>query len=151
MWMRRTEESSRGGMWACVCVCVCVCQVSVSAGTHAFEFMYFAWFMYLCWVCESMAPHHRDTGLSGSSYSPFSTLLSQQVAPNVLFSPRIISSLSFYSSVLIFFFLSLSLSHSFFSPVSSCFVSSVFHQSFSLSHVARCPLTSVSWAGKGQL
>ncbi len=49
----------------CVCVCVCVCQVSVCAGTHAFEWVSFALFMYFgvfqC-VCPSEAPSSTPPG-----------------------------------------------------------------------------------------
>lgn len=82
------NERGRAGLLACVCVC----QISICAGTHALQRVFF----YLCIlvfvsVCVHLRPliqHHQDTGLNEGSYSPFSTLLSQQVAHNVLFSLR---------------------------------------------------------------
>lgn len=55
----------------------------------------------MCVHLRPLAPHHQDTGLNGGSYSPFPTLLSQQVAPNVLFSLRkLLAFLSFLCSYL---------------------------------------------------
>lgn len=107
-------------------MCVCVCQVSVCAGTHAFQrvsfalFMYFGAFLSVCVHLRPLAPHHQDTGLNGGSYSPLPTLLSQQVAPNVLFSLRkLLAFLLFFCSYLFFFFVSSPLSSSHTRTVSS--------------------------------
>lgn len=124
----------RGGVRA-----FCVCQVSVCAGIYGLEFISFAFLLFfLLWVWVGRrppAPHNQDTGLSGGSYSPFPKLLSQQAVPNVLFSPHISSSLSFYSSVCVFFFFFFNLcllSHSF---LAHCLVSQVSACFFSLLHL----------------
>lgn len=126
-------------------------------------------------VCESVcmcvcvhlrppAPHHQDTGLNEGSYSPFPTLLSQQVAHNVLFSlHKLLAFLLFLCSYL---FISpplcshtLSRSLYSFSPDSdqACFfpwnpLTSFFFLflSSSLWEVALRPFTSTFWASKGQ-
>ncbi len=120
VWKRGTEE-------VCVCehvsVCVCVCVSACVCVRVRYQFVQEHMLLngllllYLCifWVtvCVHLrppAPHHQDTGLNGGSYSPFPSLLSQQVAPNVLFSLHKLLAL-FYSSVLSFFKKNLSSSH----------------------------------------
>jgi len=91
-----------------------VCQVSVCAGNTCFlnEFILlyacvFGVFECVCVHLRPLAPHHQDTGLNGGSYSPFPTALSQQVAPNVLFSLRkLLAFPLFLCSYLFFFYLS---------------------------------------------
>lgn len=97
VWMRGTEESSvKVGDHVSVCVCVSGVKLCRSTcfwmGSSCFIYVFQGvWeFLSVC-VCvhwRPPAPHHQDSGLKGGSYSLFPTLLSQQVAPNVLFSLR---------------------------------------------------------------
>lgn len=103
-----------------VCQHVCVCQISICAGTHALQRVFFCLcilvFVSVCVHLRPLIQHHQDTGLNEGSYSLFPTLLSQQVAHNVLFSLRkLLVFLLFLCSYLFFFYLSpsLLLSHSF--------------------------------------
>lgn len=96
-----------------VCQHVCVCQISICAGTHALQRVFFCLcilvFVSVCVHLRPLIQHHQDTGLNEGSYSLFPTLLSQQVAHNVLFSLRkLLVFLLFLCSYL--FFLSLPLS-----------------------------------------
>lgn len=154
VWMRGTEWSSQRRCESILCVPgIGLCR-NIWPWIHFFCFsvVVFLW----VWVGRRPpAPHNQDTGLSGGSYSPFPKLLSQQAVPNVLFSPHISSSLSFYSSVCVFFFFFLisASSHTLFSlTVSSLrflLASSLFSIWIFLSfRVARWPLTSHSWVAK---
>lgn len=90
-----------------------MCQISICAGTHALQRVFFCLcilvFVSVCVHLRPLIQHHQDTGLNEGSYSLFPTLLSQQVAHNVLFSLRkLLVFLLFLCSYL--FFLSLPLS-----------------------------------------
>lgn len=101
-----------------MCVCVRYQFVQEHVLLNEFLLLYLCiWVFLMVCVCvcvhpRPQAPHHQDTGLNGGSYSPFPTLLSQQVAPNVLFSLRKLLAFLLFLCSYLFFFISHLLSHS---------------------------------------
>lgn len=111
------NERGRAGLLACVCVCVCVRYQFVQEHMLCKGYFFCLCILVFVSVCVHLRPliqHHQDTGLNEGSYSPFLTLLSQQVAHNVLFSLRkLLVFLLFLCSYLFYLSPSLLLSHSF--------------------------------------
>lgn len=92
-----------------MCVCVRYQSVQEHMLCKGYFFAYVLVFVSVCVHLRPLIQHHQDTGLNEGSYSLFPTLLSQQVAHNVLFSLRkLLVFLLFLCSYL--FFLSLPLS-----------------------------------------
>lgn len=82
------NERGRAGLLACVCVCVRYQFVQEHMLCKGYFCLCILVFVSVCVHLRPLIPHHQDTGLNEGSYSPFPTLLSQQVAHNVLFSLR---------------------------------------------------------------
>ena len=93
-----------------MCVCVRYQFVQEHMLLNGFLFLLYLCIFLVCVRRRPPAPHHQDTGLNGGSYSPFPPHYCRSRSPLMCSFHCVSSSLSFHSSVRIFFFISHTLS-----------------------------------------